>query len=180
VEVPKKTTMTPSTKKKGRAETTRKDTTLEKRPRKEKSKAPRKFKNVIQPEVEQHHSNANNTQSSSQACYTNETRTSEIPNNLILGNHETSMGIEEISISYTSSKKVTYASQQSFLKISLTIQILRQVFTEVMPTPPRTFSVGFNWVFIHKRNKNNEVLRYKARLVAQYFMQRPRVDFNET
>jgi hypothetical protein len=24
----------------------------------------------------------------------------------------------------------------------------RNVFTEVIPTPPRTFSVGFNWVFI--------------------------------
>jgi hypothetical protein len=52
VEVPKKTTPAPSTKKRGRAETITKDTALEKRPRKEKSKAPRKSKNVIQPEVE--------------------------------------------------------------------------------------------------------------------------------
>jgi hypothetical protein len=51
VEVPKKITPAPSTKKRGREETTRKDTTSEKRPRK-KSKAPRKFKNVIQPEFE--------------------------------------------------------------------------------------------------------------------------------
>jgi hypothetical protein len=52
VEIPKKTTLDPSTKKRGREETTRKDTALEKRPRKEKSKAPRKSKNVVQPEVE--------------------------------------------------------------------------------------------------------------------------------
>jgi hypothetical protein len=52
VEVPKKITPAPSIKKRGRTETTRKDTALEKRPRKEKSKAPIKFKNVIQPEVE--------------------------------------------------------------------------------------------------------------------------------
>jgi hypothetical protein len=61
---------------------------------------------MIQPEVEQHHSNANDPQYSSQARYTNETRTSEIPDNLLLGNHEASKGIEEISINYTSSRKV--------------------------------------------------------------------------
>jgi hypothetical protein len=31
-----------------------------------------------------------------------------------------------------------------------------------------------------KRNENNEVLRYKARPVAQVFIQRPDIDFNET
>jgi hypothetical protein len=56
----------------------------------------------------------------------------------------------------------------------------RKVFTNVIPTPPRTFHVGFKWVFIQKRNINNEVIRYKARLVAQGFTQRPEVDFNET
>jgi hypothetical protein len=50
--------------------------------------------------------NANDPQSSSQARYTNETRTSETPNNLVLRNHEVSKGIEEISINYTSSGKV--------------------------------------------------------------------------
>jgi hypothetical protein len=52
VEVPKKTTSAPSTKKRGRAETTRKGTASEKQTRKEKSKAPRKSKNVVQLEVE--------------------------------------------------------------------------------------------------------------------------------
>jgi hypothetical protein len=54
------------------------------------------------------------------------------------------------------------------------------VFTEVIATPPITFLIGFKWVFVRKRNKNNEVIRYKTRLVAQDFTQRPRVDFNET
>jgi hypothetical protein len=49
-----------------------------------------------------------------------------------------------------------------------------------MPTPPRIFPVEFKWVFIWKRNENNEVVRYKMRLVAQGFTQRPDIDFNET
>ena len=56
----------------------------------------------------------------------------------------------------------------------------REVFTAVMPTPPRVHPVGFKWVFTRKRNENNEVVRYKARLVAQGFTQRPGIDFNET
>jgi hypothetical protein len=55
-------------------EITRKDNASEKRPRKEKTEAPRKSKKVIQPEVEQHRKNANDPQFSSQACYINETR----------------------------------------------------------------------------------------------------------
>jgi hypothetical protein len=56
----------------------------------------------------------------------------------------------------------------------------RKVFTHVIPTPLRIFHVGFKWVFIQKRNENNEVVRYKMRLVAQGFTQRPDIDFNET
>ena len=56
----------------------------------------------------------------------------------------------------------------------------REVFSSVIPTPHRVFPVGFKWVFVRKRNENNEVVRYKARLVAQGFTQRPGVDFNET
>jgi hypothetical protein len=80
---------------------------------------------VVQPEVEQHHSNADDPQSSSQARYINETRTLKIRDNLVSGNHETSKGIEEIFINYTSSEKYmsviqllqTYASQLSLLKV---------------------------------------------------------------
>jgi hypothetical protein len=106
MEVPKKITLAHSTKKRGRTETTKKDTASEKRLRREKSEALRKSKNVVQPEVEQHHSNADGPQSSSQARYTNETRTSKIPDNFVLGNHEASKGIEKISINYTSSGKI--------------------------------------------------------------------------
>jgi hypothetical protein len=49
----------------------------------------------------------------------------------------------------------------------------RKVFTDMVPTPPRIFPVGFKWVFIQKRNENNEVVRYKAKLITQGFTQRP-------
>jgi hypothetical protein len=54
------------------------------------------------------------------------------------------------------------------------------MITEVIATHPRIFHVRFKWVFIQKRNKNNKVVRYKARLVAQGFTQRPGIDFNKT
>jgi hypothetical protein len=50
----------------------------------------------------------------------------------------------------------------------------------VIPTPPRISPVGFKWVFIQKRNENNDVIRHKSRPVGQGFMQRPDIYFNET
>ena len=38
----------------------------------------------------------------------------------------------------------------------------REVFTSAIPTPSKVFPVGFKWVFVRKRNENNEVVRYKA------------------
>ena len=35
-------------------------------------------------------------------------------------------------------------------------------------------------VFVQRRNENGEIVRYKARLVAQGFSQRPSIDFEET
>ena len=40
--------------------------------------------------------------------------------------------------------------------------------------------VGYKWLFVPKRNKNNVVVRYKTRLVAQGFTQRPGIDYDET
>ena len=56
----------------------------------------------------------------------------------------------------------------------------RKVFGPVVPTPNDVKPVGYKWVFVRKRNDKNEIARYKARLVAQGFSQRPEIDYDET
>jgi hypothetical protein len=56
----------------------------------------------------------------------------------------------------------------------------REVFSNVIPTPLRTYPIVFKWVCIQKQNENNEVVRYKVMLVVQGFTQRPDIDFNKT
>jgi hypothetical protein len=66
------------------------------------------------------------------------------------------------------------------IEVELSSLRKRKLFTNVIPTPPRIFPVGFKWVFIQKQNENNEVLSYKARLVEHGFTQRSDIEFNET
>ena len=54
------------------------------------------------------------------------------------------------------------------------------VFGPVVPTPNDVKPVGYKWVFVRKHNDKNEIARYKARLVAQGFSQRPGIDYDET
>ena len=58
--------------------------------------------------------------------------------------------------------------------------IKRDVFGPVVQTPASIKPVGDKWVFVRKRNENNDIIRYKARLVAQGFSQRPGIDYEET
>jgi hypothetical protein len=105
VEVPKKTTQSPSVVKRERITQTKKDRATNKRPRKEKMRPPQKIVNVSHPVVDRHHVDI--PQSSTQARYRKESaNTSENSDALVLGNHETSTGIQEISINYTSSGEV--------------------------------------------------------------------------
>ena len=46
--------------------------------------------------------------------------------------------------------------------------------------PEAVRPVGYKWVFVWKRNEKNEIVRYKARLVAQDFSQRPGINYEET
>ena len=56
----------------------------------------------------------------------------------------------------------------------------RKVFGPIFPTPNDVKLVGYKWVFVKKRNDKNEISRYKARLVAQGFSQRPGIDYDKT
>ena len=58
--------------------------------------------------------------------------------------------------------------------------IKRDVFGPVVQTPASIKPVGNKWVFVRKRNENDAIIRYKARLVAQGFSQRPDIDYEET
>jgi hypothetical protein len=217
VEVPKKITQAPSVVKRRRVDTTKRDNAPHKRPRKDKTMHLQKTVNVSKSVVDRHLVDNNIPQSSTQARYINENaRTSKNPDDLVLGNHETSKGIQEISINYTSSGEV-YDRSSTIVNPSFSTIIIEhvfvdpdpktmseckrrsnwnkwkesievelnslkkiKVFTDVIPTPLRIFSVGFKWVLIQKRNENNEVIRYKARIFAQGFTQRLGIDFNET
>ncbi|GJZ30918.1 disease resistance CC-NBS-LRR class family protein [Tanacetum coccineum] len=56
----------------------------------------------------------------------------------------------------------------------------RKVFGPIVTTPRDVKPVGCRWIFVQKRNEKNEVTRYKARLVAQGFSQRPGINYEET
>jgi hypothetical protein len=91
--------------KRGRVAQTKKDKAPSKHPRKEKMRPLQKTVNISQPRVDRRLVDI--PQSSTQARYRNENaRTSKNPDALVLGNHETSTRIQEISINYTSSGEV--------------------------------------------------------------------------
>ena len=56
----------------------------------------------------------------------------------------------------------------------------RDVFRPVVQTPKVVKLVGYKWVFVQNRNENNEIIRYKAWLVAQGLSYRPGIDYEET
>ena len=54
------------------------------------------------------------------------------------------------------------------------------MFGPVALTPLHVKFVGYKWTFVRKRNEKNEIVRYKARLVAQDFSQRLGIDYEDT
>jgi hypothetical protein len=66
------------------------------------------------------------------------------------------------------------------IQAELNSLLKREVFGPIVQTPEGVMPVGYKWVFVRKRNEKNEIIRYKARLVAQGFSQRPGIDYEET
>ena len=52
------------------------------------------------------------------------------------------------------------------IKTELRSLAKREVLGPVVQTPTNIQPVGYRWVFVRKRNEKNEIVRYKARLVA--------------
>ena len=77
-------------------------------------------------------------------------------------------------------KRSDWNKWKDAIEAEITSLSKREVFSVILPITPGVHPVGYKWVFVQKRNENNEVVRYKAMLVAQGFTQRPGADFNET
>ena len=77
-------------------------------------------------------------------------------------------------------RRTDWSNWKQAIQVELDSLAKRKVFGPVAPTPPRVKPVGYKWVFVRKRNEKNEIVRYKARLVAQGFSQRPGIDYEET
>jgi Reverse transcriptase (RNA-dependent DNA polymerase) len=73
-----------------------------------------------------------------------------------------------------------WSKWKDILKAELDSLKKQNIFGPVLLTPKNVNPVGYKWVFVIKRNEKNEIVRYKARLVAQGFTQIPGVNYEET
>jgi hypothetical protein len=76
-------------------------------------------------------------------------------------------------------KRSDWDKWKAAIEVELHSLCKREVFGLAVPTPPKVIPVGCKWVFLRKSNEHGQVVRYKARLVAQGFTQRPGIDYDE-
>lgn len=69
-------------------------------------------------------------------------------------------------------KQAIYDELDSLVKI--------KVFGHVAPIQTIVISIGNKWVYVRKRNENNDIVKYKNCLMEKGFSQRPRIDYEET
>jgi hypothetical protein len=145
VEVSKKTTQSPSIIKRRRVATTKQDNTHSKRPRKENTRLLQKIVNVSQPVVNIHPVDKNIPQSITQARYINENAsTSKNTDDVILMNHKTSKGIQDIFINYTSYGEV-YDSNTTIVNSCFSINIVKNVLTDPYPKTMTKCKMRSDW-----------------------------------
>ena len=53
------------------------------------------------------------------------------------------------------------------------------MFGPIIQTSKDVNHVGYKWVFVRKKNEMNEITRYKAGLVAQGFLKKTGIDYEE-
>ena len=68
---------------------------------------------------------------------------------------------------------------QSGIQIELNWWVKYEIIRPVVQTPEDVMLVGYKWVFVRKCNEINEIMRYKARLMAQGFSQRSGINYEE-
>ncbi|KAM2686026.1 hypothetical protein EV2_008967 [Malus domestica] len=76
-------------------------------------------------------------------------------------------------------RRTDWSNWKQAIQVELDSLAKCKVFGHIVPTPPSVKPIDYKWVFMRKRNENNEIVRYKARLVAQGFSQRPGIDYEE-
>ena len=69
---------------------------------------------------------------------------------------------------------------QSGIQIELNSWVKYEIIGPVVQTPKDVILVKYKWVFVRKCNEIYEIMRYKVRLVAQSFLQKPDIDYEET
>ena len=77
-------------------------------------------------------------------------------------------------------RRTDWSNWKQAIQVELDSLAKRKVFGPIVPTPPRVKPIGYKWVFVRKRNEKNEIMQYKARLVAQGFSQCLGIDYKET
>ena len=76
--------------------------------------------------------------------------------------------------------RIDWSNWKQAIQVKLDSLAKRKVFGPVALTHPHVKPIGYKWVFVWKRNEKNEIVHYKARLVAQSFSQHPGIDYDET